>query len=79
MLKRLGGHEAWGAIRTAELGDGTIECDTMDRIQQMLDLMLTEPDILKSMNKHILKAHDAGVYNGAYEVVKLVGRMEDAK
>jgi hypothetical protein len=79
MLKRLGGHEAWGAIRTAELGDGTIECDTMERILQMLDLMLTEKEILESMNRHILKAHDAGVYNGAYEVVKLVGRNEYAK
>ena len=71
MLKRLGGHEAWGAIRTAELGDGTIECETVERTLQMLDLMLDEPEILESMNKHILKAHQAGVYNGAYEVVKL--------
>lgn len=71
MLKRLGGHEAWGAIRTAELGDGTIECETVERTLQMLDLMLTEPEILESMNGHILKAYQAGVYNGAYEVVKL--------
>lgn len=76
MLKRLGGHEAWGAIRTSELGDGTIECDTMERILQMLDLMLLEPEILESMNKHILKAHQAGVYNGAYEVIKLASRIE---
>jgi len=71
MLKRLGGHEAWGAIRTAELGDGTIECETLERTLQMLDLMLDEPQILESMNSHILKANQVGVYNGAYEVVKL--------
>jgi hypothetical protein len=71
MLKRLGGHEAWGAIRAAELGDGTIECETVERTLQMLDLMLTEPEILESMNAHILKANQAGVYDGAYEVVKL--------
>jgi hypothetical protein len=71
MLKRLGGHEAWGAIRTAELGDGTIECETVERTLQMLDLMLEELEILESMNGHILKANQAGVYNGAYEVVKL--------
>lgn len=74
MLKRLGGHEAWGAIRTAELGDGTIECETMERTLQMLDLLLDEPEILESMNKHILKAKLAGVYDGAYEVVKLAAK-----
>ena len=26
--ERVGGHEAWGAIRSAELGDGTIETRT---------------------------------------------------
>ncbi len=71
MLKRLGGHEAWGAIRTAELGDGTIECETVERTLQMLELMLEEPEILESMNDHILKANQAGVYDGAYEVIKL--------
>jgi hypothetical protein len=71
MLKRLGGHEAWGAIRAAELGDGTIECETIERTLQMLDLMLDEPEILESMNQHILKANQVGVYHGAYEVVKL--------
>lgn len=71
MLKRLGGHEAWGAIRTAELGDGTIECETVERTLQMLDLMLDEPELLESMNSHILKAYQSGVYHGAYEVIKL--------
>jgi hypothetical protein len=30
MIKRVGGHEAWGAIRAAEVGDGTIECETVE-------------------------------------------------
>jgi hypothetical protein len=38
----------------------------------MLDIMLDEPEILESMNSHIIKANQIGVYNGAYEVVKLV-------
>lgn len=75
MLKRLGGHEAWGAIRAAELGDGTIECETVERTLQMLNLMLGEPEILESMNSHILKANQAGVYNGAYEVVRLAKKI----
>ena len=25
-IKRVGGHEQWGAIHSAEIGDGTLEC-----------------------------------------------------
>lgn len=71
MIKRVGGHEAWGAIRAAEIGDGTIECDTMERIQIMLRILLDEPQVLRSMNAAILKAQAAGVYDGAYRVVNL--------
>jgi hypothetical protein len=71
MIKRVGGHEAWGAIRAAEIGDGTLECESVELTIQMLDLMLDEDDILTSMCANILKAHEIGVYNGAYEVVKL--------
>jgi hypothetical protein len=77
MLQRLGGHEAWGAIRTAELGDGTIECETLERTLQMLELLLEEPEILDSMNQHIQKANQIGVYNGAYEVVKLAIKSKE--
>lgn len=71
MIKRVGGHEAWGAIRAAEIGDGTIECSEVDQSLQMLDLMLEDSTTLESMVHAIQQAHQAGVYNGAYEVVKL--------
>lgn len=71
MLPRVGGHEAWGAIRAAEVGDGTIECENAGLALQMLDLILTEPEILESMNSNILTAKTAGVYDGAYQVVRL--------
>jgi hypothetical protein len=71
LVQRIGGHEAWGAIRAAELGDGTIECDTQGRTLQMLDLLLSEPELLASMNRHIQKARKAGVYDGAYRAVRL--------
>ncbi|MCX7773751.1 MAG: hypothetical protein N2376_11635, partial [Clostridia bacterium] len=66
MIRRVGGHEAWGAIRAAELGDGTIECGEMMRALQMLDLMLTRDEILTMMTDNILKANKIGLYNGAY-------------
>lgn len=71
MIKRVGGHEAWGAIRAAELGDGTIECETSERALQMLKLLIEEKAHLKAMIGHIKDANAIGVYNGAYEVVKL--------
>lgn len=78
MIKRVGGHEAWGAIRAAEVGDGTIECETTDRALQMLSLMLESSEILEQMNKYILRAHQAGIYNGAYRAVEIaVGKEHE--
>ena len=37
----------------------------------MIRLLQTEPEILLKMNDCILKNKTAGLYNGAYEVVKL--------
>ncbi len=71
MIKRVGGHEAWGAIRAAEIGDGTIECGELGRALQMLDLMLTNDEILTMLTENIIKANKIGIYNGAYRVVEL--------
>ncbi len=75
MMKRVGGHEAWGAIRAAEVGDGTVECTTPESIKSMLKQMLQQPDILREMNQCILQAHEAGIYNGAYKVVELATKQ----
>lgn len=71
MIKRIGGHEAWGAIRAQEIGDGTYECETIDSIIQMLEQMLVAKTLLLNMNHNILKAYKAGIYHGAYKVVAL--------
>lgn len=71
LIKRVGGHEAWGAVRAAEVGDGTIECDTLDRTLQMLDLMLSSDEILTMLCNNIIKANKIGLYNGAYKAVEL--------
>lgn len=72
MIKRVGGHEAWGAVRAAEIGEGTIECDNDDKISQMLTLLLEDRESLKMMNSYILKNHKMGIYNGAYRVIDLI-------
>ena len=71
MIRRVGGHEAWGAIRTAELGDGTYECRTLPEIGAMLDLITRDGEVLSAMCRHIVTAKRAGIYNGAYHVIKL--------
>ena len=76
MIKRIGGHEAWGAIRAAEVGDGTIEVETIPKMLQTFRLLLNERGILKMMNENILKANEIGTYNGAYKVIELLEKKK---
>jgi UDP-N-acetylglucosamine:LPS N-acetylglucosamine transferase len=69
MVKRIGGHEAWGAIRSAEVGDGTIEIPDTDQAVQVMKLMLDEDDLLTLFNENILKQKSIGTYDGAYKVI----------
>ena len=71
MIKRVGGHEAWGAIHAAEIGDGTYECVTPAETTAMLDLIQQNGDIIEKMCNNIELANKAGIYNGAYRAVKL--------
>lgn len=71
LIKRVGGHEAWGAIRSAEVGDGTFECETLPQVTSMLDLMQNDNTIIEQMCNNILVAYNSGIYNGAYKVVEL--------
>ena len=71
MIRRVGGHEAWGAVRAAEIGDGTYECSTPQEIAAMLVLMQKDGSIISEMCRNIITAKNAGIYNGAYEAVRL--------
>jgi hypothetical protein len=70
-LRRVGGHEAWGAIRGSELGYGTFECRSAPHTLQCLDMLLQEDDLLTMYCEHIVKLKKMGVYDGAYRVVEL--------
>lgn len=70
-IKRVGGHEQWGAIHSAEIGDGTLECTDIPHTLQMLDLFLTDKEVLQSMCKNIMRNHEQEIYSGAYKVVEL--------
>lgn len=71
MIKHIGGHEQWGAVRTAEIGDGTYECRSLREINAMMRLMRRDGEVIGSMCGNIVEAKKAGIYDGAYNVVKL--------
>ncbi len=70
-IQHVGGHEIWGAIHSAEVGDGTYEVAPGRETTDMIRLLQSEPEILERMNHRILENCKAGLYNGAYEVIKL--------
>ena len=70
-IQHVGGHEVWGAIHAAEVGDGTYEVAPGRETADMLRLLQNESEILLGMNEQILRNHAAGLYNGAYEVIHL--------
>jgi hypothetical protein len=70
-IHRVGGHEAYGAIRSSEVGDGTYECETLAETSDMLRLMQRDGEVLTAMNRCILQNKSAGLYDGAYNVIRL--------
>jgi len=70
LIRRVGTHEAYGALRAAEIGDGTIECRTYNQATGMLELLMNERQNIIDMCNNIMKADEAKIYNGSYEAVK---------
>ncbi|MBM3137018.1 MAG: hypothetical protein FJZ98_02400 [Chloroflexi bacterium] len=68
---RVGGHEMWGAIRGAEIGDSTVETRTIEQTLQAIDLITTEDDLLTMFCDCIVKNKSIGIYDGAYRSVEL--------
>lgn len=69
--ERVGGHEMWGAIRGAELGDGTIEARSIPQTLQAIDLLTHENDLLTLFCNCIVKNKSIGIYDGGYKCVEL--------
>ncbi|MQN01560.1 MAG: hypothetical protein DUD27_02300 [Lachnospiraceae bacterium] len=70
-IRRVGKHEMWAAIHSAELGDGTYEIRDIPHVLQMIGLMIKDPYIIESMCHCIEQNKSIGVYDGAYNCVKL--------
>ena len=75
-IRRIGGHEQWGAIHSAEIGDGTLECRDIPHTLQMLRLFIDDDTFLSDMCGNIIRNKSSGIYDGAYEVVKIAMGMK---
>ena len=75
-IKRVGGHEQWGAIHSAELGEGTLECEDIAHTIQMIRLFIKDKHLLEDMCDNIVKNKAAGIYDGAYKVVELAMKRD---
>jgi len=70
-VQRVGRFEAWGAIRGAEIGDGTIETDTLDKLKQTLKVLIEDDDLLSLYCENIKRNKSIGMYDGAYNLVRI--------
>lgn len=78
MNERVGGHEMWGAVRAAEIGDGTAEVRSVAHALQAIDLFTDEEDLLRLSCDSIVKNKSIGIYDGAYRCVEMAtGRPFD--
>lgn len=73
-LKRVGGHEAYGAIYASQQGDGTMECAGKEEMCRVMDALLDSKELLLQMNQRVLALHEQKVYHGGYQVVELLKR-----
>ena len=69
-IRRIGGHEQWGAVHSAEIGDGTLECRDIPHTLQMIELFMTDDVTLSDMCVNIVRNKSMGIYDGAYQVVR---------
>lgn len=74
-VKRVGGHEMWGAIHSSELGDGSMECDSIESANQMMKYLLEDNTALRQMNERILELHNQKLYHGAYKAIQSCGKI----
>ncbi len=75
-IKRVGKHEMWGAIHSAEMGEGTLECRDIPHTLQMIDMFM-ETNLLDEMCDAIRVNKSIGLYDGAYNVVKLAMGLKE--
>mmetsp|Transcript_3085 Transcript_3085/g.8764 ORF Transcript_3085/g.8764 Transcript_3085/m.8764 type:complete len:634 (-) Transcript_3085:144-2045(-) len=70
MIRRVGGHEQFSAVRAYELGDGTREIrEVGDAVEWMRIMMEPGCEVLAEMNRRIITNGQTGIYDGAKNAV----------
>ena len=77
-IKRVGKHEMWGAIHSAEMGEGTLECRDIPHTIQMVDMFMNT-ELLNEMCESIIQNKNMGLYDGAYKVVEKAMSLKGEK
>ncbi len=78
-IRRVGKHEMWGAIHSAEMGDGSLECRDIPHTLQMINLFLKDDHLLREMCECIETNKKIGLYDGGYKVIELAMGMKNQK
>ena len=71
MIRRVGDHEQYSALRAAELGDGTLEAREIEDCLTYMKIFVEGPELLEQMNNSIIKNNTEGVYDGCKNAVKI--------
>lgn len=71
-IRRVGDHEAASAKRASELGDGTLEARELEDAIGYLNLFLSSPDLLVSMNQSVVNNNKINIYDGCRRAVEIV-------
>lgn len=69
-IRRVGDHEARSARRSAELGDGTLECRTVADAVRMVTMMTEDASLVRAMNEFIIGNAARGTYDGSRRAVE---------
>jgi len=71
MIRRVGDHEQFSALRAGELGDGTLEARELEDCLTYMNLFVNGFELLEQMNTSIVSNNTQGVYDGCKNAVKI--------
>jgi len=77
MIRRVGDHEAYSALRASELGDGTLEArEISDALRYVEMFKMSGSPLLVSMNEMIKKNGKIGTYDGCKNAIEIARQMQ---
>lgn len=80
MIRRVGDHEQFSALRAAELGDGTLEAREIEDTLKYMNKFVDGSELLTQMNHSIIQNAKIGTYDGCKNAVKIaLERARDLK